>query len=441
MPCPRYSASKNSLVFGGSESVRRRAAVVREDRQAGQAPRELPQAADQTEREASGGIEAESQEDGVEAAFLHADAGGHEEEEAFHQDGEDGDRERRPGGNRSAEKRHDEADFDSADDPGAEEEEDGESERERALPHRAKDIPVEIAEESLARTAAGEDPSDAAEPASDPAGRSLPPAGEPLEQGDEHGQEGQQRQAEEAQARGKGAASREDRAEPDEENLRQELGHGRQGHRPQSLRRRGEAREGSRVDDLAADDGRRRERVDAITRHSHGHEGGKRHATVRRERPAPAERHEEDDDGLESQDGRKAPADARQVTADDVEPDAVEQPQKETQPRGEREPLKSQRGRRGCGRRNRRESAFRATRRCCRRNPRSRRPFRAGPVSGRASGAVQSSGPSSNWRRGTRRRRAGPRASRRRPTTRAPIRPSRARRRARPSSPESTRGT
>ena len=161
------------------------------------------------------------------SVLVHADAGGYEEEEAFHQDGEDGDRERRPGGNRSAEKRHHEADFDGADEPGAEEEEDGESERERALPYRAEDVPVEIAEESLAQTAAGEDASDAAEPASDPAGRALPPAGEPLEQGDEHGQEGQQRQAEKAQARGKRTAPGEDRAEPNEENLRQELGHGR----------------------------------------------------------------------------------------------------------------------------------------------------------------------------------------------------------------------
>src|ERR1700693_4557482 len=177
-PVPRYSASKNLLVFGGSESVRR-AAVVREDRQAGQAPGELSQAADQTEREAPGGIEAESQEDGVEAAFMHADAGGHEEEESLHQHGEDRDRARCPGGDRSAEKRHDEADFDGADEPGAEEEEDGESERERALPYRAEDAPVEIPEESLARTAAGEAASDAAEPASDPAGRALTPAGEP----------------------------------------------------------------------------------------------------------------------------------------------------------------------------------------------------------------------------------------------------------------------
>src|ERR1700693_1380856 len=113
-PVPRYSASKNLLVFGGSESVRR-AAVVREDRQAGQAPGELSQAADQTEREAPGGIEAESQEDRVEAAFLHADARGNEEEAAFHEDGQHGDRERRPGGNRSAEKRHDETDFDGGD--------------------------------------------------------------------------------------------------------------------------------------------------------------------------------------------------------------------------------------------------------------------------------------------------------------------------------------
>src|SRR6202162_1102835 len=94
-PVPRYSASKNLLVFGGSESVRR-AAVVREDRQAGQAPGELSQAADQTGREAPGGIEAESQEDGVEAAFLHADTGGHEGEEGFPQDGEDSDPATRP---------------------------------------------------------------------------------------------------------------------------------------------------------------------------------------------------------------------------------------------------------------------------------------------------------------------------------------------------------